>query len=107
MLVWTGRLYGDVMGFSGRIQNLVDGSCFPCHTILLLYRSKNLYLSYDTLQPASHNILMDTKGVPDNLGTTCACVAALGSHGRSKLPVCVDWSVFKSGNCMTIGRVSG
>ena len=84
MFVWTGRLYGGVLGFSGRIHNIVDGYCVPCHTILLLY---------DTLQPELHKILMETKEVWDRPGRTCACVDALGSHGRYKFPVCVYCSV--------------
>ena len=61
MFVWMGRFSGGVMVFRGRIRNLVDGSCVPCHTLLLFYRVKHFSLSYDTLQPSSHNILMETK----------------------------------------------
>ena len=107
VLVWTGRLSGGVLVFSGRIHNIVDGSRVRCHTIMLLYRIKHLSLSYDKLQPASHNILMDIKEVWDMPGTTCACVSDLGSHGISKFPVCVDCSVFTSGICMTRGQVAG
>ena len=63
VFVWTGILYGDVLGFSGRIQNLVDGYRVPCHNIQLLYSIKNVSLSYDNLQLALHNILMETKEV--------------------------------------------
>ena len=35
------------------------------------------------------------------------CVAALGSHWRSKVPVCVDCSVLPSGRCITKGHVAG
>ena len=34
-------------------------------------------------------------------------MAVLGSHERSKFPVCVDCSVLPSGRCMTRGRVAG
>ena len=64
-------------------------------------------LSYDTLQPALHNILMDTKDVWARPVTTFACVDALGSNGKTKFPVCVDCSVLPSGRCMTRGLVSG
>ena len=75
----------------------------PC----CLKRINNLYLSYDTLQLVSHNILMDTKDAWNRPGTTCAPVDALGSHGRSKFTVCVDCSIFPYGRCMTRGLVSG
>ena len=39
--------------------------------------------------------------------TTCACVYALGIHGRSKFPVFVYFSVLPTGRCMTRVRVSG
>ena len=107
VFVWTGRLYGGVLGFRGRIQNIVNGSCVPCYTILLLYRINNFYLSYDTLQPASHNILMETKEVWDRMGTMCAYMDALGRHGRYKFTVCVYCSVLQSGRCITRGQVSG
>ena len=70
--MWTGILSGGVLGLIGRIHNIANGSCVPYHTILLLYRIKNVSLSYDNLQPASHNILMDTKEVWDRPGTMCA-----------------------------------
>ena len=104
--MWTGRLSGGVPVLSGRIHNLFDSPCVPCHTILLLSNIKHFYLSYDTLQPVSHDILMDTKEVWAKPGTTCARVSALGSHGRYKLPVCVDCSVFPSGKCINRVRVS-
>ena len=56
---------------------------------MLLYMIKHFSLLYDTFQPESHNILMDTKDVWARPGMTCACVDAFGSHGRSKFPVCV------------------
>ena len=43
----------------------------------------------------------------DRTGTTCYCLAALGSHGRSKFPVCVYCSVLPYGIFMTGGRVAG
>ena len=107
MLVWTGILSDGVLGFSGRIHNIVDYSCIPCHTILLLYMIKNLYLSYDTLNTELNKIFMDNKEVWARPGTTCACMADFGSHVRSKFPVYVDCSVLPSGRFMTRGRVSG
>ena len=107
VFVWTGVFYGGVHGFSGRIHNLVESSRVPCHTILLLYRIYHLYLSYDIFQPALHNILMDTKEVWARPGTTCACVNALGGHGRSKFLVCVYYSVLPPVIFMTKGPVDG
>ena len=77
MLVWKGRLSGGVPGLTGYIQNIVDGSCVPFHTILLLYRINHFYLSYETLKQASHNILIDTKDGWDRPHTTCPHVATL------------------------------
>ena len=68
---------------------------------MLLYRIKHFSLSCDTLQQASHKILMDTKGFWDRLDTTCACVDDLGSHGRYKFSVCIYCSVFPYFICMT------
>ena len=107
MFVWTGRFSGGVLGFSGRIHNIVDSYRIPCHTILLLYRIKHFSLSYDTLQPALHNIFMETKEVWDSPGMTCARVDALGGDGKYKFPMCVYCSVFPSGICMTRSRFSG
>ena len=107
MLVWTGILSDGVLEFSGRIHYLVGGSHVPCHTIMLLYRIKHLYLLYDNLQPMSDNILMNTKEVWARPGMMCTCVADLGIHGRSKLPVCVYCTVFPYCICMTRGQVTG
>ena len=107
VFVWTGRFSGGVMGFSGRIHNLVYGYCVPCHTILLLYSIKHLSLSYDDLQPALYNILMDTKEMWASPFTMCVYVAALGSHGRYKFPVCVYFSVLPCSRCITRGPVAG
>ena len=107
MLVWTGILSGGVPGLSGRIHNLVYISHVSCHTILLLYVIKKFSLSYDTLQQVSHKILMETKEVWARTGMTCAHVDDLGSHGRSKLPVCVECSVFPYGKYMTRIQVDG
>ena len=106
MFVWTGILSGVVPVFNGRIHNIVDVSHVPCRTILLLYRIKHLSLSYDNLQPSSHNIFMDTKEVWDRPDTTCACVAAMWGHVRYNSLLCVDYSVLPSVICMTRGRVA-
>ena len=50
---------------------------------------------------------MDTKEVWDRTGTTCAFVAYLGSHGRSKFPLCVYCSVLPYVIYMARSRVSG
>ena len=107
MLVWTGILSGGVLEFSGRIHNIFNGSHVPSHTIMLLYRIQHFSLSYDNLQPMSYNVLTNTKEVWARPGMTCACGAALGSHGRSKLPVCVECSVFPYGKYMTRIQVDG
>ena len=102
-----GNFSGGVLGFSGRVHNLVYGSRVPFHTILLLYRIKHFYLLYDTLHPASHNFLMDNKEVWARPGMMCACVAALGGHGRSNFSVCIYCSALPCGRCMTRGRIDG
>ena len=63
VLVWTGRFSGGVPGLSARIHKNFDVSLVSCHTILLLYIINHFSLLYDTLQPALHNILMETKEV--------------------------------------------
>ena len=107
VFVWTGRLTGGALVYSGRIHNLVIGYSVPCHTILLLNRIKHVSLLYDNLQQASITILMDTKDVWARMGMECACVDDLGIHGRYKSPVCVYCSVLASRICMTRGWVSG
>ena len=107
VFVWTGRLSGGVLGFSGRIHNPVDGSCVSYHNILLLYKVKNVSLLYDISQQVSHKILMDTKEVWHRIGTGCTCVFTLGRHGRSRFSVCVDCSVLLSGIFMTRILVAG
>ena len=96
--MWTGRLSVGVPGLSGRINNIVDGSCVPCHTIMVLYRIKHISLLNDTLQSASHNILMETKEVWASTGITCVRMDALEIHERYKLPVFVECSVFRMVN---------
>ena len=105
--MWTGILSGGVLGLGGRIHNLVDGSHIPCHNIMLLYSINHLSLSYANLHLASHKILVGNKEVWAMPGTACACVSDLGIHGRSKLPMCVDYNVFPSGKFMNSGRVDG
>ena len=74
---------------------------------MLSYKIKHFSLLYGNLNPASHNIFMETKEVWDRPGMKCACVSALGRHGIYKFPVCVDYSVFPYGKFMTTGQVSG
>ena len=107
VILWTVRFSGGVPLLSSRIKNLVNGFRVPCHNILLLYIINHCSLSYDTLKPELHNISMKTKDVWANPGTTCAHVSDLGIHGRSKLPMCVDYNVFPSGKFMNSGRVDG
>ena len=70
VLVWTGRLSVGVLGFSGRIHNIVDGYRVLCRTIILLYRINYLSLSYNNLQPVSYQVLVDTKVVWARTGIT-------------------------------------
>ena len=95
---------------NGSTHNPVVGSHFPLHTILCLKYTRTLSLSYNTLQPASHSILMDTNDVCANPGTMFAERACSGSHGASKLHVCVDRRVCPSGklsltDCLLVGRL--
>ena len=96
VLVWKGKLSGGVPGLSGRILSIVDGYRGPCHTIVLLYKIRNLSLSYDTLQPALHNIFMDTKEVWARLGKNVPVWLPQGYMG-DLIFLCVDCSIFPFG----------
>lgn len=59
------------------------------------------------LQPASQNFLVATRDECANPGTMCASVMASGSHGISRLHVCVDLIMDPSGNLMESGEFVG
>ena len=51
-------------------------------------------MSNITLHPESVNFLVDMRDEWERPGTICASVTVLGSHGMSKLHVCVDCIIF-------------
>ena len=59
------------------------------------------------LHPASQNFLVETNDECESPGTTCASVILLGSHGMSRLHVCVDWIIDPFGSLILSGLVAG
>ena len=60
-------------------------------------------MSNVTLHPKSQNFLVDMREECAKPGTMCASVISSGSHGISRLPVCVDWMCFPFGSVIVIG----
>ena len=63
-------------------------------------------MSKTTLHPASQNLRVDIREECDNPGTMWASVTVSGSHGMSRLHVCVDFIVLPFGSVMVIGLVA-
>ena len=55
-------------------------------------------MSNSTLHPESANFIVDISEECDSPGTMCASVNASGSHGISRLHVCVDWMLLPLGS---------
>ena len=55
------------------------------------------------MHPASQNFLVDINDACDNPGTICASVTWFGSHGMSRLHVCLDVMFLPFGIVMMIG----
>ena len=55
------------------------------------------------MHPASQNFLVDINDACANPGTICASVTWFGSHGVSRLQVCVDVMFLPFGIVMLIG----
>ena len=60
-------------------------------------------MSNITLHPESVNFLVDMRDEWERPGTICASVTVLGSHGMSKLHVCVDCIIFPLGSVIFNG----
>ena len=61
------------------------------------------FASKITLHPASQNFLVEINDACANPGTICASVTWFGSHGISRLHVCVDVMFLPFGIVMLIG----
>ena len=64
-------------------------------------------MSNSTLHPASANFLVDTSDECESPGTMCASVNASGSHGISRLHVCVDWMLLALRSLILSGDAVG
>ena len=64
-------------------------------------------MSNSTLNPASANFLVDIIDKCESPGTMCASVNASGSHGISRLHVCVDWILLPLGSLILSGDSVG
>ena len=64
-------------------------------------------MSNNTLHPASANFLVEISDKCESPGTMCASVNASGSHGISKLHVCVDWMILPLGSVIFSGDAVG
>ena len=60
-------------------------------------------MSNVTLHPESVNFLVDMRYEWERTGTICASVTVFGSHGMSKLYVCVDCIIFPLGSVIFNG----
>ena len=60
-------------------------------------------MSNSSLHPASANFLVDISDKCESPGTMCASVNASGSHGISRLHVCVDWMLLPLGSVLLSG----
>jgi hypothetical protein len=69
------------VGLSGRTQSPVVGSRCPFQTKLLVWVTRHVFSSYVTMQPASHNTLMEIRDACAKPGTMCASWALCGSPG--------------------------
>ena len=64
-------------------------------------------MSNSTLHPASTNFLVDISDECESPGTMYASVNASGSHGISRLHVCVDWMLLPLGSVIFSGDSVG
>ena len=64
-------------------------------------------MSNSTLHPASANFLVDISDECESPGAMCASVNASGSHGISRLHVCVDWVLLPLGGVILSGDSVG
>ena len=63
-------------------------------------------MSNITFHPESINFLVGMRDELERPGTICASVTVFGSHGMSKLHVCVDCIIFPLGVLFSMGVVS-
>ena len=97
---------GLCRGLIGRCHSCVIGSRCPSRTMMLFFAIVHLVASYETVYPASQNLRVEMSDEWERPGTTCAEVTVAGSHGMSRLQVCVDCSVAPSGSVIVMGFVS-
>ena len=64
-------------------------------------------MSNSTLHPASANFLVGISDECESPGKMCDSVNASGSHGISRLHVCVDWNILPLGSVRLSGDSVG
>ena len=94
-------------GLMGNCHKPVAASLPPTNTSSLLKQTPHSSSSNVTLQPASQNFPVEISDACASPGTMCASVIWSGSHGMSRLHVCVDLMIFPFGSAMAIGLVAG
>ena len=114
--LWSGFLVewelhvsgGCGCGFTGRCHSPVVSSRFPVRTTRS-FGSETVHVLavYTILYPLSQNLRAAISDEWDNLGIMWASVMCAGSHGMSRLHVCVDVRIFPSGMVMCSGVMAG
>ena len=91
----------------GTLQSPDAGSLVPDRTRFPLYKIRHSSMSNMILHPASQNFRVATRDECANPGTIWASVMSFGSHGMSRLQVCVDLMTVPSGNRILSGLFVG
>ena len=94
-------------GLIGKFHSPVNLSLLSVNNRAPLYYTLNLFMSNSTLHSASANFLVDISDECESPGTICASVNSSGSHGISRLHVCVDWILLPFGGLILSGDSVG
>ncbi len=97
------RAVGVPVGLIGRCHNFVCGSLGPSNTVSPWMVTLHNFLVNVTSHPLSQNCRVASNDVCDNCGTMWPVVISSGSHGMSRLQVCVDWILLPSGRVILMG----
>lgn len=79
-----------VCGFIGRVLRCVLGSHMPTRAMMSHLEIVHNAASNATVYPASQNVWVEMSDACASPGMMCVMVASCGSHGISRLHVCVD-----------------
>ncbi len=108
LVAWSRVSGGCFSGFTGRCHSPVVSSRFPVRTTRS-FASETVHDSavYTILYPLSQNLRAAISDEWDNPGIMWASVTFAGSHGMSRLHVCVDVRIFPSGMVTCSGVTAG